>query len=92
MKIVNDNRLLGITAGLAFCQTHTLEEIRKELKFLENLTALDHIINESLTGKLYAITWALENSSKVANKLEECKTELSNRKIGHNTHTEALSR
>lgn len=86
MKIVNDNRLLGITAGLSFCQKHTPEEIRAELKSLENM----HINNDSLMGKLYAITWALENSEQVADKLEECKTELATRKLGK-THTEALS-
>ena len=86
MKITNDNRLLGITAGLSFCQKHSPEEIRAELKSLENM----HIDSDSLMGKLYAITWALENSALVADKLEECKTELANRKLGH-THIEVLS-
>src|SRR5574337_832407 len=85
MKIASDQRLLGITAGLVFCQKHTIPEIRAELKSLEDM----HIDNDSLMGKLYAITWALENSDKVANKLEECKTELANRKLGK-THTEEL--
>ncbi|MDE1840142.1 MAG: hypothetical protein KGH87_09510 [Thaumarchaeota archaeon] len=91
MEIINDNRLLGITAGLVFCQKHTIPEIRAELKSLESI----HIDNDSLMGKLYAITWALENSDKVADKLEECKTELATRKLGNNdtarSHTEALS-
>lgn len=88
MKIVNNSRLLGITAGLAFCQSHNVEEIRKELKFLESLTTS----NDNIIGKLYAITWALENNSQViADKLSECKTELMTRKLGHDTHTRMLS-
>lgn len=86
MKIINDNRLLGITAGLVFCQKHTIPEIRAELKSLESM----HIDNDSLMGKLYAITWALENSDKVQDKLNECMAELEKRKLGR-THTEELS-